>query len=374
MKKVFNQKRILNLSREKSLSRSELIHILRMRPGTVLESVEELKQKGLIREKGKGKSSGGRRPILLELIPEAHFALGLYIRGRDTISLVADLKDRIVYEEKMKNRFRDQKTFLDHIIKSVEKVFKNTKIPKNKVLGIGLAIPGLVNREKGNALFSTYYPWWRDFALRRPLQKKFRLPVSLENDTRSSTSAERWLGKGKEVDNFFYLDLGEGIGLGIFLNGKLYDGKGVAGEFGHTTIDLNGPLCRCGKRGCLETFVSTTVLKKEAKKVFKRNVSLAEMLRLAEKRDKKSLRILEKAGKYLAIGIGNLINLFNPTLIIIGGPLSQFGSFLLEPIKWNLSSCALKWPLRDVTIVATELDEDAGARGAASLILEKFFQ
>ena len=207
MKKVFNQKRILNLVREKPLSRSELIRILRMRPGTVLEAIEELRQKGLIREKGKGKSCGGRRPILLELIPEAHFALGICIRGKDTISVVVDLKDRIVYEEKIKNRFSDQKTLLDYIIKNIEKIFKSTKIPKNKVLGIGLAVPGLVDREKGDSLFSTYYPWWRDVALREPLQKKFRLPVSLENDTRSSTSAERWLGKGKEVDNFFYLDL-----------------------------------------------------------------------------------------------------------------------------------------------------------------------
>ena len=199
--------------------------------------------------------------------------------------------------------------------------------------------------------------------------------ISLENDTRSLTLAERWFGRGKEKDNFLYLDLGEGIGLGILLNGEIYEGKGAAGEFGHTTIDLNnGPLCECGKRGCLETFVSTIVLKREAKRIFNRNISLDEMLMLAKKGDKKILWILERVGKYLAIGIGNLINLFNPGLIIIGGPLSQFGNFLLEPMKQNLSSQVLKRHLGDVTIVSTQLGEDAGVRGAASLILKKFFQ
>ncbi len=375
MKRISNQKPILNLIRERGpISRTEVIRILQMRPGTALESIEELRQKGLIEEAGKAKSTGGRRPVLLKLIPEARFAIGLHLRKRDTVLVVVDLQAGIVYEDKVKNRFKDKKTLLGYISKNLDKIFRATKISTNRILGVGLAIPGLVDREKGICLFSTYYSWWKDIALRKPLEKKFHLPISLENDTKSLTLAERWFGRGKERDNFLYLDLGEGIGLGIFLNGEIHEGKGAAGEFGHTTIDLNGPLCRCGKRGCLETFVSTTVLKRKAERAFNRNISLPEMLRLAEKRERKTLQILERAGKYLAIGIGNLINLFNPGLIIIGGPLSQFGNFLLEPMRQNLSSQVLKRPLEDVTIVSTQLGEDAGVRGAASLILKKFFQ
>jgi len=161
---------------------------------------------------------------------------------------------------------------------------------------------------------------------------------------------------------------GNRIALGIFLDNRLYNGIGQAGEFGHTTIAMDGPLCRCGRRGCLEAMASSAVLQKEAG-----NMSLGKIIEKAGDGDARLLGIFSRTGRYLGLGIVNLINIFNPALIILGGELAQAGDLILAPIKRIVKEEALNRFSREAVIVLTKLGPLAGARGAAALILEKKF-
>lgn len=167
----------------------------------------------------------------------------------------------------------------------------------------------------------------------------------MENDTRVLTLAEKWFGKGKGKDNFFYLDVGEGVALEIFLNGRLYRGSGgSAGEIGHTVVSLDGPLCNCGKRGCLVAFIRTSLKKGK----------------------------YEEVTTYLGIALANVIQLFNPSLIVVGGPFVRRDPSFLESLKKICRLYSLSRPVKEVKISLSEVKE-GGIRGAVIPILEKVF-
>lgn len=198
-----------------------------------------------------------------------------------------------------------------------------------------MGIPGLIDkREKG--VFYARYPWWREIPFKERLEDSFHIPVFVENDTRTLTLAEKWFGKGKDKDNFFYLDAGEEVALGIFLNGNLYRGSGgSAGEIGHTIISLDGPLCGCGKRGCLEAFIKTFMEKGRYKEVI----------------------------TYLGIALADVIQLFNPSLIVVGGSFVRRDPSFLELLKKTCRSYSFSRPRKEAEISLSQV-KDGRIRGA----------
>jgi len=248
-----------------------------------------------------------------------------------------------------------------------------------KVAGIGVGIPGQADQTRGTVFFAPNLHW-RDVPLVEYLRSRTILPVYLENDANAAAMGEQWLGAGRGSVNMVMITIGTGIGGGLILNGSLYSGtNGSAGEVGHMVIDPDGPLCSCGRRGCLETLTSAAAMVRMAKEAIdqgkktilarEENLEARDIVMAAQAEDKVALLIIDVAARYLGMGLGNVINLFNPDTIVIGGGVSEAGDILFEPLRREAVTRSLEVPARVVKIVPAELGNDAGCIGAARLVL-----
>jgi predicted NBD/HSP70 family sugar kinase len=226
---------------------------------------------------------------------------------------------------------------------------------------------------------------WRDLPLRRLLEDELDLPVYTDNDANAAALGERYFGAAQYVDNFVYVVANIGLGTGLVIGGHLYQGaSGFAGEAGHTTIDPDGPLCRCGNRGCWERLASQRALIERVEEaVLAGQPSLIEgmakgdqpritvqMITDAARRgDGVSLRALEETGIYLGIGIANLVNMFNPSLVVFGGTLSLAHEFLIPVARRVVLERAMKGPREAARIVVSAFKADACVMGGVALVL-----
>jgi N-acetylglucosamine repressor len=259
-------------------------------------------------------------------------------------------------------------------------IIREQKIAKKQLLGVGVGLAGIVDAEEGILRQSPIYGW-DSVPLRSMLQSKLHIPVYIENDVNTLTLTEKWFGHGQGVDHFLTVTVGRGIGLGIVANGQFYRGEsGGAGEFGHTTVNPDGPLCDCGKHGCLEAYVGDPGLIRSAQESFalgKLSASvqdLDELLSLAQTGDPAAIQIFDRAGRILGIGIANLINLFNPKKIIISGEGTREGDFLFVPMKESIQQNTMPGLFDPNTVQIAPWGDDAWARGAAGLVLREVFE
>jgi predicted NBD/HSP70 family sugar kinase len=262
----------------------------------------------------------------------------------------------------------------------VASFLREQKIPKKQLLGVGVGLAGIVDAENGILRQSPIYGW-NSVPLRDMLQSKLHIPVYIENDVNTLTLTERWFGHGQGLDNFLTVTVGRGVGLGIVANGQFYRGQiGGAGEFGHTTIDSQGPVCACGKHGCLESYVGDPGLVRAAREAAARGELSApvkdvdELLSLAQAGEKTAIQIFNQAGCILGIGIANLINLFNPKKIIISGEGTRQGDFLFVPMQESIQQNTMPGLYDPDTVVIAPWGDDAWARGAAGLVLREVFE
>lgn len=379
--KARNRSLILNtIDKHAPISRQDTARLTKIRPATVTGYIEDFIKGGFVTEIGPGRSTGGRRPILLQLNPQAGFAVGVYIVDTRIMAVIVNLKGELITQTSSKFSIsKGKKAFMAAVLETIGEVIEKSELNKSKIIGIGLGIPGLVDNEKGISVFCVLYSWWADIHFKEIVEKNFAIPTLIENDTRVLTLGEKWFGKGKKTESFFYLDVSKGIAIGAFLNGSLYNGVGnSAGELGHTVIDKKGPLCNCGNHGCLEALASTAAIEKKMKQMRKQTtkppVKFSAIVKAANTGDKTAITVLSQAGNYLGIAVANVVNLFNPGLIIIGGSIAQAEDLVLAPLKETFKSYALTKPSNEVDIHLTDLGESAGAMGATTLVLDKFFE
>jgi len=246
---------------------------------------------------------------------------------------------------------------------------------------ISIGAAGAIDSENGVVTFSPNLPGWHNIPLRDMIREKSGVDTFLINDASAAVLGEHQFGAGKGINNLVMLTVGTGIGGGIIINGKLYTGpSGSAGEIGHMTIDLNGPKCPCGNVGCLEKMVSGSAIAREAIRRLSQGEQsvLVEMAdgniasitsenvgSAARNGDKLAKEVVSQAAVYLGIGLVNLVNIFNPEMIVIGGGLAKMGDLLLEPARQIVRERAFPVSARLVRIVTTELGDDAGLLGAA---------
>lgn len=250
-----------------------------------------------------------------------------------------------------------------------------------QVLGIGIGVPGQPNSRLGTVVFAPNLRW-RNVPLVKYLHGATGLPIFLENDANMAALGEQWLGAGRGALNMVMITIGTGIGGGLIINGRLYSGgSGTAGEIGHTVIDPNGPLCSCGRRGCLETMTSATAMIRMAREAIDsgevsvlskaENLEARDIIRAAQAGDKVADRIINNAAYYLGLGLGNVINLLNPDTIVVGGGVSRAGEILFAPLRANTALHSLESAGQAVKIVPAELGNDAGCIGAAALVRQE---
>lgn len=250
-----------------------------------------------------------------------------------------------------------------------------------KPVGIGVGVPGQPDPRRGTVVFAPNLRW-RNVPLVDFLRRTTALPVFLENDANVAALGEQWRGAGQGSVNMVMITIGTGIGGGLILNGRLYSGtSGSAGEIGHTIIDPGGPVCSCGRRGCLETLTSATAMVRMAKEAIDRgettelakpeNLEARDIFMSAQAGDKTAAQIVKTAAYYLGLGLGNVINMFNPDTIVIGGGVSKAGEILFAPLRENAGASALEASAKAVRIVPAELGNDAGCIGAAALVRQE---
>lgn len=249
-----------------------------------------------------------------------------------------------------------------------------------KVAGVGIGVPGLPDAKTGTVVFAPNLHW-HNVPLVEYLRRETALPVYLENDANVAALGEQWRGAGRGSVNMVMVTIGTGIGGGIILNGRLYIGtNGSAGEIGHTVIDPNGPLCSCGRKGCMETLTSATAMIRMAREAIDRgcdtelakpeNLEARDIVMAAQSGDVTASDIINTAAGYLGMGLGNLINIINPDTIVVGGGVSRAGETLFKPLREAARAWSLPAPGTVVKIVPAELGNDAGSIGAARLVLD----
>ncbi len=276
---------------------------------------------------------------------------------------------------------------INRLFSAVDNLLSRKNMGLSELDSISLAAAGAIDSAKGIIALSPNLPGWRDIPLRDIVQRKYPIDIFLVNDASAAALGEHYFGAGRGINNLILLTVGTGIGGGIIINGELYTGHcGGAGEIGHMTIDVNGPKCNCGNVGCLEMLASGTAIAREAI----RRVSGGEksaLLEMAGGRidaitaekvgvaardgDAVALDVILKAATYLGVGMVNLVNIFNPEMIIVGGGVARLGDLLLGPARRLVRERAFPISAESVRVVAAELGNEAGVYGAAAFALAK---
>ncbi len=270
---------------------------------------------------------------------------------------------------------------INRILSAIDHLLSLRNIESSQLGSISIAAAGVIDFDRGMITSSPNLPGWYDIPLRDIVREKHGVNTFLINDANAAALGEHHFGAGKGVNNLIYLTVSTGIGGGIIINGRLYSGLcGSAGEIGHMTIDVNGPKCNCGNIGCLETLASGTAVAKEAIRCISQggksslteivegkieNITAEEVSLAAQRGDSLALEVISKGATYLGIGMVNMVNIFNPEMIIVGGGMAKMGDLLLNPARRVVRERAFSLSAQAVRIVPAQLGDDVGVLGAA---------
>ena len=370
----WNLSSIFKLIRKRGpISRIELTKISGCSAGTASNHVRTLIEKGFVIETKKGISSGGRKPIQLMVNPNKAYIFSIEIEVNKIKMVLFDLELKVVTKNIIPITYKnDYRKNLEEVFFKIDKMMEEKNLELDNLLGIGVAVPGLIDKVKGILEFAPNLGW-KDVHISEIFKDKYGLPVILNNEAKAAAIGERE-SIYPNINNMVFVSINEGIGCGIFFNGGLYRGaSGNAGEFGHIIIDTNGPLCTCGNKGCWETLASENFIVNSYLKLPNSNKELTkeEIYQLGKNGDKKIIEIFKEAGRNIGIGLVNIINGLSPELLVIGGGIVEIKEYIYEEIVKKLEESALPISYRNVKIKFSELGSLAAVYGLADLIIEK---
>ncbi len=391
--KQINRNIVLNLIKSQGpLSRTDIARLSGLSLATVSGLTGELLAQDFVRETGAAESTGGRRAVLLQLHARAGFVVGLKLTEQTIISALTDLEANVLYGRVTPIHDADRvEVALAALITAVEETLRESQVPREKVMGIGLGLAGVIDSPTGVCRYSPFLAW-RDVQLAAPIEAHFGLPVYIENDVNTLTIAEQWFGAGHGTDHFLVVTIGRGIGLGIVLNGQFYAGAGGgAGEFGHIVLEPTGPRCSCGNRGCLEALAADPAVVRATEAAVRAAgagaggglgarlartgyLQMEDIVQAANAGDPLALEQLDRAGQYLGRGIAQLVNVLSPELIILAGEGIQAGEVRLRPVREALQHYALDSLFQKLRLAVEPSGDETWARGAACVVLGELFK
>jgi glucokinase-like ROK family protein len=374
------------------ISRTHIVEMSGLNKGTVGSLLTDLEKWGFVKESGVSDPRPGRPAALMDINPDGGRVIGAEI-GVDFISIIlTDLKAQVIWSRKIESTgvafARNQDWVLQQAEALVHEAIRWASHYPCRLLGIGLVVPGLVDHHSGTLLFAPNLQW-RNVPLRDMWRQRFQMPVIVENDAKASALGEQMLGVAKQVDSFIYLCGGVGLGGSFVIDRKLYGGMGgFAGEVGHMTLDPNGPMCNCGNRGCWETLVSpTAIIQRVRQEVIEGRtpnffmdpdisgnpdrIRMKHIVQAAIQGEPVVLKALDEVGRYLGIGIANLVNMFNPGLVVLGGVLSLVGPYILPRARQEIEQRAMAAARQSVEIKISIFKFDACVIGGVALIIQK---
>ncbi len=374
-----NRKAVYSAIRKRSgLARVDLADLVRLTRPTVSDIVAELIAEGWVREVGVGIGGVGRRPLLLQCVPDARLTVGVDVGINRIRCGVMDLTGALLTCVEAPLTDLSPEAVIDEICAGVTQVIAT--VESSRLLGVGVGLHGLVDNLTGMSRFAPHLGW-REVPIGALLSARLGMQVEVENDVRAMAIGQYMFGVGHEVETLVCLSVGIGIGAGIVMNGQPYRGMhGGAGEIGHTKVMPGGLPCRCGGHGCLETLASTLALVERAtlrlmqgeKSSLQGSRQLTDqmLIEAALGGDRLAQDLLAEAGHYLGVALANLVNLLNPQIVVIGGGMSGAGDLLLEPMKVSLRQEALDGLTEGLTITTVFHGENAGLIGSAALLLQ----
>jgi predicted NBD/HSP70 family sugar kinase len=345
-----------------SISRAEVARVTHLTRTTVSEVVNGLFTEGLVEEVGRGESIGGKSPILLSIVADSRYLIGLNLGQDKFIGAVVNLRGEI--KEIVEAPVHDDNG--DKALQLVYQILDQLTRKKLKpIVGIGVGAPGLVNTREGIVVNAVNLEW-QDLPLGQLLEKKYKLPVSILNDSQATAIGEYVYGGDHEPDeNLIVVNARHGIGAGILINGRLFQGDGGgAGEIGHVVVQENGELCRCGKRGCLETIASARAVLQQMK-----TDSLEDVVSSFLAGNTKANTVVDKAGHYLGTSLANLIGTLNIQKIVLTGDMTRFGEKWLGAVSASMQTGALSRMAEGTKLEIGKLDYRACILGASAFLL-----
>jgi predicted NBD/HSP70 family sugar kinase len=357
------------------LSRADLAKYTGLTRSSVSRIVDQLLSENLVHEIGTQQEGNGRPGTLIELNPASGSAIGIEI-GVDCISIVlTDFVAKILWRRTASLLDgSDLPAYLDASEKLIGAALAESKALGLQPLGIGVGVWGLVDIHKGEVRFAPNLKW-HDVPLKALWESRFGMTVFVDNEANAAAMGEYYLGSTnivKDVDDFIYLSTGIGVGGGIISSGKVFGGRnGYAGEVGHMIIDPNGKVCMCGKQGCWETRVGSRVAVQDYKARTGRDITFEELVQLRRANDPVSLEIFTNMSIALGIGIGNLVNIFNPQRIVVGGVLDQLSDLILPITRDIFEKHSLFLPRQEIKIVSPALGADSCVLGCVALVLDE---
>jgi N-acetylglucosamine repressor len=372
--KETNRSKILNVIKTHgAISRVDIARLTGLSPAGVTGITRQLIDDGLVWEKQEGNSRGGRRPILLALNSKGAYVVGLKLAPQHVTFALTDLNAEVILQRRVDMDMTNPVEVAEAITVEIQNMITAAHIDQRRVIGIGVAIPGITDADRGILRVSPFIKW-HDIPFAELLESKIGYPVCIDNDVNTLALFERVYGYGQGIENFLLITTGQGIGMGIISNGRLHRGVfGGAGEFGHINIEPEGPPCTCGNRGCLETCIGDNWLVRRAA-LNGLNVQIAEdLVALAEGGNPVANDILAKAGSVLGRALAMLINLFNPELIVLSGEGIRARDFMSDAIHQAIQRYTFRPLDRDTKIRFETLSDDTWAHSASSLILSRLF-
>jgi N-acetylglucosamine repressor len=387
--------------RHGGVSRSALVRLSGLSKGSVTTIVQQLIRQGLLVEQSSTASAPaegrrlGRPRVLLTLNPNYAGAVGLEITGSEVEAIVLDLQGGVrARAARPLTSTWSPAEVLAAAGETVRAVLAAAPAGGPAVRGVGLAVPGIIDAQRGVSLWIPGLLRWQNVPVADLLQRELDLPVYLDWRAYTATLAEQWFGAGRQADDFLYINVGDGVGMGAVIGGQLLRGaSSMAGYLGHVYVPSPGQeppeRCYCGNTGCLELRVAVPYLIERARRALARTplsalaarataeaesdtaLGLQDLIDAARDGDRLACSLFEDAGEALGTGIAGLIHLFNPPLVILGGPLSRAGALLLEPVQRAARRSALPPPFAAARIVLSPLPVDSALLGAGALVLRR---
>ncbi|RIV20719.1 ROK family transcriptional regulator [Fibrisoma montanum] len=349
--------------------------------------VDQLLEEGWVSANGIVTGNNGRRPTLFGLRPDGHYVIVLDSNTHDTRLLVVNPLRQIVFQRTVDRRLEDTAGFLDFLARFVTETLTESAIPRSAILAMGLAIPGLIDARRDlNLTYSSLNP--TDQSITTWLEERLDIPVYLINDTKATALGENRFGGGLGKKHVLSINIDWGVGLGIILDGKVFQGaSGFAGELGHIQVDPDGDLCYCGKVGCLDTITSASSLVRRVQRAvldgcvsqlaaYQNDVSqitINHVIEAAHQGDAFAIDQLHETGYQLGKGLSIAINLFNPEVIIVDGVLAQAAIFITNPIEQAIIKHCLSGFRNDLTVEVTKLNGAAKWLGTHAYVMENVF-
>ncbi|MDA7025133.1 ROK family transcriptional regulator [Bacillus sp. CLL-7-23] len=374
--KSVNKSIILNKIRTaEPISRAEIAKETKITPPTVSSIVKELIDQGLVKESRLGHSSGGRKPTMLHIHTGAFYVIGVDAGPEAVEGVLTDLSGHILQRSScLLKKPITSGQFIEVLKNVIRTILDLSKVNQEKIIGIGIAMHGVVDTETGMSLIAPNLNL-KNTPIQAELEKEFDLRVKVENDARAMALGESWFGGHGDIASMAVVNIGRGVGAGVVINGKLYYGAhGIAGEFGHMTIDMNGEICECGNRGCLQTFVSGAAIARRGRHQLKDSrLTAKDLFDMAENGNQACVDLFHETGHIIGIGLTNFIHLVNPRKIVLGGGVMKGEKFMMPTIIETIQKNALTVEARQTKVTVTQLGDDVTLLGAVSLLLVELF-